>query len=104
MRGQRFHGAEYDSKRDSRRLLTQQERVRDLLLRMTSEGRWMTVAEVASAIGAKVEDSVRRHINYLEKPNGGEYRVERRQRSSGLREFQMRPPREILQFAFDGVG
>lgn len=94
----RFHGSEFEPRRDSQRLLTQQERIRNLLLRQTEHGVWMTVNELATALGFKNHESVGRQIRYLRKPENGGYRVERRTRKgSGLAEFTVRPPEEILQ-------
>ncbi len=98
----RFHGVEFDSRRDSRRLVTQQDRIRNLLLRQTKHGVWMTVNELATALGFKNHESVGRQIRYLRKPENGGYRVERRTREgSGLAEFQLRPAEEVLQLTME---
>ena len=98
----RFHGAEFESRRDSRRLLTQQDRIRNLLLLSTQRGNWMTVNELATALGFKNHESVGRQIRYLRKPENGGFRVERRTREgSGLAEFKLRPPEEVLQLTME---
>ena len=101
----RFHGSEYDPARDGQRLLSQQDRVREFLLSMTKRGQWMTVPEVASAIGAANHSSVERQIRYLKQEIHGAYRVSRRKRDgSGLAEFQVKPPQETLQLTLESAG
>ena len=100
----RFHGTDYEPKRDAPRLLTQQERIRDLLLRQTQHGVWMTVPEIATTLGISNHESIVRQIRYLRKPEHGEYRVERRKRRGlglSVSEFQVREPLEVLQLEME---
>lgn len=98
----KFHGAEYDPKRDATRLQTQQDRIREFLLAMTRRGSWQTVPEVAGALGIRNHASVERQIRYLRQEKFGSYIVAKRQRKSGgpmsgMSEFQVNQPREVLQ-------
>lgn len=99
-----FHGTEYDRRKHSKQLRSQQIRIRDFLLRQTAHGVWLTVPEIATALGISNHESIVRQIRYLRKPEHGEYRVERRKRRGlglSVSEFQVREPIEVLQLEME---
>jgi hypothetical protein len=93
-------GPEFRQQADGHRLNTQMERVRDHMLQATSRGRWLTLAEIRSALEATwrcrfPEASISAQLRHLKKPMFGEYGLEKRRRHGpgfGLFEYRLLPP------------
>lgn len=82
-----FDGAGYEPERDNVRLLSQHERVRDLML----DGEWRGLEEIAGLTGDPAA-SVSAQLRHLRKARFGGYVVTRRYRGEGLYEYQVRKP------------
>ena len=80
-----FQGATFSPRLDESRLTGQLKRVRDLM----EDGNWRSLAEI-SAITGDPEASISARLRDLRRPAFGMYTVERRRRSPGLHEYQVR--------------
>ena len=83
----RFDGPAYRPDRDDRRLGSQLDRVRDLML----DGVWRTLGEIADVTGDPAA-SVSAQLRHLRKEKFGSYRVERQHVEGGLFEYRVLPP------------
>ncbi|HWY05319.1 MAG TPA: hypothetical protein VNY24_00560 [Candidatus Acidoferrales bacterium] len=93
-------GPEYQKKFDGRRLNTQMQRVRDLMVQASVRERWLTLGEIRAALEDAwlcrfPEASVSAQLRHLKKPAFGAYRLEKRRRAGpgfGLFEYRLLPP------------
>lgn len=79
-----FDGNTFDEDRDGARLTRQLMAVRSIV----STGRWVTLAELARAVGAS-EPSVSARLRDLRKPRFGSHTVERRYLGGGVWQYRM---------------
>lgn len=79
-----FDGAEYNPPRDYKRLMSQINRIRDLM----SDGSWRTLPEIAQATGDPPA-SISAQLRNLRKPKFGAWTIERRYVSGGLFEYRL---------------
>lgn len=91
----RFDGPEYVERFDHARLTGQLLRIYALM----RDGHWRTLNEIAQATGDP-QASASAQLRHLRKPRFGEHVVEKRprgDRSSGLWEYRLAPPRQPCQ-------
>ncbi len=81
-----FNGPEYVPARDNERLLSQLDRIRELML----DHRWRTLMEIRFSTGDP-EASISAQLRHLRKEKHGGYRISRRQRRNchGLYEYRL---------------
>lgn len=79
-----FDGRTFDLERDGRRLTTQWERVRDLML----DGQWRTLHQIAQALDVP-EASASARLRDLRKPRFGGYRVEHENHGGGTWRYRV---------------
>ncbi len=83
-----FDGTTFVSELDHARLAELWKKVKSLMI----DGRWRTLGEISSAIGAKSEPSVSARLRDLRKSKFGGFTVDRRRRGdpgSGLFEYRV---------------
>lgn len=80
----KIDGATYDPKLDGKRLGTQGERVKQLML----DGKRRTLPEIADALGVEtITTGLSARVRDLRKPEFGGYIVKRARRTPGLWEY-----------------
>jgi hypothetical protein len=83
-----FDGVTYDERRDGKRLGTQLERVRDLML----DGHWRTLDEIGVYVKGS-EAAISARLRDLRKPKFGGYVVDRQNVGGGVWRYRVtRPP------------
>lgn len=85
----RFDGATYEKAHDLKRLSSQLQAVRDLML----DGRWRTISEVRSLVGGS-ENGISARLRDLRKSRFGSFVVERQRRGDcdrGVFEYRVLP-------------
>ena len=85
-----FNGPEYVPARDNERLLSQLERIRELML----DHRWRTLMEIRLSTGDP-EASISAQLRHLRKTRFGGYKISRRMRQrAGLYEYKLEAEEE----------
>ena len=82
-----FGGVTFDAAQDGQRLITQLNRVRDVMF----DGDWHTLQELNDRCGGTVA-SVSARVRDLRKKRFGEYNVERRRVQAGLWAYRLEIP------------
>ncbi len=86
-------GRGYEPAHDARRLRTQFEVIRDVMLSAAECGAWLTLRELGRITGYG-EASISAQLRHLRKPQFGGYLVEKRRRGEpnrGVWEYRLRP-------------
>ncbi len=90
-------GPAYERERDARRLRTQLEVIRDVMLSAADCGAWLTLRELAG-ITRYGEASISAQLRHLRKPAFGSYVVEKRRRGNPGRavwEYRLGEPKQV---------
>lgn len=96
---QAFDGADYVPSRDDRRLLTQIDRIRNLMM----DGKWRTYEDIAAVTGDPAP-SISAQLRNLRKSEHGGYTVERKYKGDGLYIFRLDPQSGERQLALQYKG
>ena len=98
----RTFGPAYDPALDARRLRTQMEKIRDVMLRAVAaargDGGWLTLREIELLTHAP-QASISAQLRHLRKPQFGSWIVEKRRRGAperGVCEYRLRRPASIV--------
>jgi len=82
-----FSGETFDEAKDGKRLRSQLDRVRALMI----DGEWRTLGDISMRCGGS-EASVSARLRDLRKPTMGLHQVERRRLGRGLGQYRVLPP------------
>ena len=90
-------GPAYDERQDGLRIRKQIEVIREVML----VNAWLTLADISRITGYP-ESSCSADLRHLRKQTFGAYRVDKRRRTSGTWEYQVRKPepqQKVMEFA-----
>lgn len=79
-----FNGADYNRRRDNKRLLSQLDRVKMVM----ADGKWHTLKGISDTTGDPAP-SVSAQLRHLRKPKFGGYTINKQHLQSGLYIYQM---------------